>query len=303
MASCLDLATAHCNRRQDCALRLGRTQELAACLQAKRTACKGALEAAPGRSFADFDASAAEACVEATKTAECEALVDRVPLMPSCRSHFAAASAVGGPCIGDVDCIDGWCFQRDDGCGRCQGYRQSGETCGGADESCGTERACVRAHDNSMNCRPRRPEGHSCQWDDECSAGLFCHPTNVVCERQREPGDVCHNDPDVDDCRYDAVCISGICIAGVELDLDDLCDEPDRLCPVGTFCSNTCLAVKATGDRCVELEDDACGAAGACVDGFCRHRGSVGGPCQNGRDCRGGLTCREGECQLLGACE
>ena len=96
VVACLALAEAHCQRRQDCAMRLGRTQDLAACKQAKRSACKGGREAAPGRSFDDFDSAAAQACVDATAQAECAVLDDRWPLLPECRAHFGAGSATAG---------------------------------------------------------------------------------------------------------------------------------------------------------------------------------------------------------------
>ena len=302
VATCLALAEADCQRRQVCALRLGRTQELAACKQAKRSACKGSTEAAPGRPFEAFDPSAAQACIDATAQAECATLTDRWPLLPACRAHFGAGSAVGGRCISDIDCTDGWCFGGEEGCGQCQAYAEVGEDCSARESRCGFERACVRGRDGTFLCRPRRDLEFACESDLECGPALFCHPERARCEPQRAPGDVCHNDPDIDDCRYDAVCVSGICTAGIALDEDDLCDEQDRLCPVGTFCSSTsCLAIKAVGETC--SEDEACGIAGACVGGFCRLRGVEGSPCDRPRSCRGGLTCFEGACASLGVCE
>lgn len=301
VVSCLALAEAHCQRRQACALRLGRTQDLAACKQAKRSACKGATEAAPGRSFDDFNPTEAQACIDATAGAECAVLDDRWPLLPSCRAHFGAGAATDGTCISDLDCIDGWCFGGDEGCGRCQAYAQVGDDCSARESRCGFERACVRGRDGTYLCRPRRPLEHACESDLECGPGLFCHPERAQCEAQRPPRDVCHGDPDIDDCRYDAVCVSGICTSGVAVDEDDLCDEPDRLCPASTFCSSTsCLAIKGVGEAC--SEDAACGAAGACVGGFCRLRGASGAPCERPRSCRGGLTCIGETCALLEAC-
>jgi hypothetical protein len=302
VVSCLALAEAHCQRRQACALRLGRTQDLAACKQAKRSACKGSSEAAPGKPFEDFDPVAAQACIDATAQAECAVLDDRWPLLPECRAHFGANAAARSPCISDFDCADGWCFNDDQGCGQCQSYAQVGDDCSARESRCGFERACVRGRDATFLCRPRRDLEFACESDLECGPSLFCHPERARCEPQRAPGDVCHGDPDIDDCRYDSVCISGICTAGIALDEDDLCDAPDRLCPVGTFCSSTsCLAIKAVGEAC--SEDVACGAAAACVGGFCRLRGGEGAPCDRPRSCRGGLTCFEDKCALLEVCE
>ena len=164
--------------------------------------------------------------------------------------------------------------------------------CCGSDADCGGDYVCAGGVDGEGICK-LPAEGNACWADGECGDGETCQgawtcPCNADCDGADEPG-TCQ--PNESECKADADCPSGKCIAGPLC--TDLCVAGDPFCCSGNTCApSLCEGAFAKGCG----DDSICDAGTSCVmDGACHPSVCSCDPLTGEGTCT--ADCQPGSCQ------
>ena len=165
----------------------------------------------------------------------------------------------GGGCFIDEECLDG------DGAG----------SCSAAENQCGTCQVNPIILDANL--------GESCE-EADCAAGLECN-NDSICEAARESGGAgsnCSSDGPTDvfggcDRTANLVCVDDVCTeanftrsAGTDCGSNGTMCEGDLVCPINSGGRSTqCVAPKAAGQNCFEVEGDVYTLTACVTTAFC----------------------------------
>lgn len=232
-----------------------------------------------------------------------------------------AATALGGSCVSDTECLAGFCAGADVGagqntCGTCTAYLDGGgctrsAECDPSASYCSAASACVPYRQVGDTCDPTR--------QDECGPGNVCALTGVAfpparCAVARQEGDSCIRN------RYqcartqlppELICAQATLPDGGSGDLcvktfagnGQRCNVGETLPVPGFPPTPICLETEycdTTLNRCV-ARVPASGAATATsqctpgtqhLNGFCVPFADLDGGCSGDADCKNLLTCR-----------
>jgi len=238
---------------------------------------------AVARRRAEFDPSAAQACLDRLAGVTC--FRGRSPELPECARVFRGLVPPGGACstptlfsAGMLECVDGAECSVGDSCpGECVAspiYGAEGAPCDPL-TWCDSEHFC-----RDGACAAFLGAGEPCTSFDECRVGLICGPeaaATTVCldpYAVTSPGGPCVFGPGVDTCPVDLVCVCDGCV------LTGVCVTP---APLGAPCDPS----------------TPCGLSARCVERACRAIALPLGDCSGGAVCPGTHACDGVICRPL----
>jgi hypothetical protein len=100
------------------------------------------------------------------------------------------------------------------------------------------------------------------------------------------------------DCGKGLACVSSICNAIAEVDVNGACGTATTQCKPGLACvSRVCKATKTLNENCTQ--EDRCKGALVCASGTCAVRAKVNESCDTERSCAQGLRCVQRTCRDL----
>ena len=218
-----------------------------------------------------FHPDNAAECLDAVKSAPCDATQAAADFYRHCHGVVTGAVANGGTCWGDDECLGGVCVAPDCG-GTCTPYASPGDACvptGGTP---------------AMTCDP---SVHYCAADG-------------TCQHLGQKGAACAGDGE---CIFDYACVAGKCSDPPRLHPGDVCGTNLPPCADGQYCDETgvCAPLLAAGEPCVRL--DACKPGLACAGGTCATWLDAGAMCDanavntgTATGCPATETCTDGAC-------
>jgi hypothetical protein len=280
-----------------------------------------------------FDADAARACLEASKTASCtgvgpeacrRVVVGLAPLGADCfeldcapgltcdisatcpgrcveapsRVAIGASCAANQACVSDATCVNDVCVAN-------AYHLDAGSSCDPAlGVFCGLGLQCV-----GDGCIPLSAEGESCAPPLQCIGGLRCSPQRV-CEAPPPPGAVCDQ---ARQCRDDLFCGTddpageGQCLRKVQL--GGLCAPGQHQCSPGLTCVpddsgfGVCRQSASRGTACQPGAEDTfcalglyCSASALNPQGTCLDQKVGGAKCTRAFECRSFVCGGDGTC-------
>jgi hypothetical protein len=223
----------------------------------------------------------------------------------TCDEVIQPAVPLGGECVDDADCIDGWCSRPAGTCGgSCVALGAEGEPCRplviwpDIDGTCRSGLTCNWTGSFSCGVPPiPAGEGSPCGIGTPCGAGLYCQfsgePNTPICKPTAVVG---LGDP----CSASNVCPAGL-VCGTQRVCAQYagegasCTTPAE-CGAGLFCN---------GSICEALPDigASCAVSQLCLRGYCSSLDSVcqppkanGQPCADFDECESYL-CTDSFCE------
>ncbi len=264
-----DLAASYCEGRVEC----GAFSDHATCMSAGFLHLPlyplDQLIAGVATGRLEYDASAAQECIDALTAPNCSFVGAPVDPQGACERVFAGTVALGADCYANQECVgEADCPNFDirscvvGTCAALPAVAGEGESCNG--NTCDTGLYC----DSVLRCVPFLAAGQACGTGDQCVEGFYCETINV-------DSPVCTMIPDTNE-----ACVFFCRQYGDYCGPDDTC-QPKLL--VGSDCAGSF---------------NACVSYAACVSDVCVGRPTVGEPCQPlDAPCMGGLSCPNGVCE------
>jgi len=221
-----------------------------------------------------FDDTGAQACIDATRRASCEAALQRTEIALSCHNVVQPAIPVGGACSGAGQCVGGTCEG-----GHCVAHPAPGslclavggtaaQTCDDSVQYCGgvisdggvTETRCLR----------RKQEGGDCATTAECTFGNLCIDGACLFEPRAKRDQPCGGFA-CDECDYcspRARC-EGFRKRGEPCEAANACEAGLACIGLDDGHTGTCDLWLDRGQPCQPAQVTGCPATQQCTDGRC----------------------------------
>ena len=240
--ACVDLASAHCARVDECApfqIAIFYGDE-ATCVAREAIVCTLDVTA-PGSSRTE---AMVQACAGEIAAATCDDWASNA--LPSCTPD-PGAIADGGACFTPWQCQGRRCaglfdlFER--GCGTCESAVPLGGTCTDI-ASCDDGLLCI-----VDTCEAPGKTGEDCSPSGVCVWTLACATSTGKCQTGGAPGASC---TDLDcDFAHGAWCANQTCVAVERAGAGEACVPPAGFCAADLACINdTCVAEPDVGEKC-----------------------------------------------------
>jgi hypothetical protein len=211
-----------------------------------------------------FDAAAAQGCIDALKAAVCE-----IPypygvapdVKTKCDAVFTSGAKDGDACYVGLECQSGFCKagKCNDAC--CVGQCTSVSTAVPDGGDCSMS-ACVSGDycDESMGmhvCKPRVGANDVCTQPDACELGYRCDTGSSKCFKLAASGAQCNPDLSVSPCLSVAEYCDKAqqkCVPLPKAGSPCTSDPTPNLCAADALCLNgTCVAMGLPGEDCVDM--------------------------------------------------
>lgn len=234
-----------------------------------------------------YDADAMEECLAAFESASCDETAKDVRLEPeACAEAIRGTIADGGVCLIDEQCTSGACEVGDCSESCCEGACVAAPPEAAIGASCATAVCVDGAFCNEADtCEALLASGATCDFDDECTYGLYCEGPAGTCADAPNRGEPCPDGVCADlgtFCDASETCV-GLAKRG------EACGQLSR-CALPNVCSPesaTCVSPPAVGQPCT-----ATCASGAYCDfaaDVCAAEKADGQPCLGNRECSSGF--------------
>jgi hypothetical protein len=275
------------------------------------------MKAAIEKGTVKYDASKAQACIDAMKAEGCAISTKRSPDI--CKQAIAGTVATGGDCTVSAECTgDDWC--KGDTCpGKCAPREAAGVACRD-DDACRDGMKCA-----IDQCAVPLAANATCTDSDQCDITTVCFGANA----STSTSGTCRPASDVFKAKSGEACDLAkgqLCEAGLSCVIDQVSANPTykctpvsaagaacrfgapEPCPTGQYCAGidlassppkldgTCTASPGDGQACAGALGSACETGAVCDDTkVCRKPQHIGGACVNNTACYSGI-CQSGTC-------
>ncbi|MBI1945530.1 MAG: hypothetical protein HYS27_07530 [Deltaproteobacteria bacterium] len=200
-------------------------------------------------------------CRAHLESAACDQV--QLELQGPCGAMWLGTQPADAPCGFDVEtftCAPGTlCVIDLTLCGRCTTVVADGESCSGADVTCGADSFC----NEQGLCAARKPAGEACGTGDRCVLGTTCTDATCVGPSYTTVGEPCDF---ATRCPYASRCLGGVCVAAVGL--GGTCG-PGAPCDSGWCDDGTCAPLYAQSEPCTD--DEQCQTGACAADGCAPH--------------------------------
>jgi len=192
--ACDDLATAICNKLQECAspLLTAYYGDTTTCAKRAALSCNQSL----ALTNTSDTPSLAETCSQAYANLSCSDAFQNNP--PKACQHGAGPLTAGSPCGTSGQCASNVCVTGTNGCGTCGTAATAGAACK-ASSDCGAGLVCAADASANLRCVAPAGSGQDCN-DTPCQVGLQCTGASGAkkCATPLAAGSAC--DPTVQPC-------------------------------------------------------------------------------------------------------
>ncbi len=256
------------------------------------------------RGDVDFDAAAAEACLDEVRDGQsCDGSWSGGP---SCARALRGRVPLDGPCAVSASCQTGAYCRMDAPCaGRCAPRRKQGEPCRISEGSraCSDGLVCAANRCARIPARGEACGQGVCGAGDVCLAGRCVAAEGGVGEGQPCAGSIWYRAPalvaDTNLLGFGRACEAGLYCASTAgwtcapgRALGEPCSSLNP-CADALRCAGVCVAVVDPGEAC----DGGLCALGGCAAGRCRAQAPVGATCAREALCGPAMDCTDGVCE------